>query len=157
MKALAIFVITILLFTNYCVAQVNAGTDKDRKALEQTSIAIRSAFTNGDVLTIILYHHHDVKKALGYTHIINGRDELEKDLKNTFSHVKLKWLENNVESLIFQDNTAIEMTVYTIEITATDGSKPFTSKGRAMIIYIRSSESPSGWASIRELIQPESK
>jgi len=69
----------------------------------------------------------------------------------------LKWLQNDVESLIFQDNTAIEMTVYTIEITPNDGNKPFTSKGRAMVVYIRSSQSPSGWASIRELIQPESE
>ena len=142
---------------NYCAAQVNTGTNEDKKALEQTSIAIRSAFTNGDVPTILLYHHPDIRKALGYTHIINGRDELEKDLKNTFSLVKLKWLKNDVESLIFQDNTAIEMTVYTIEITPNDGNKPFTSTGRAMIIYIRSNQSPSGWVSLRELIQPESK
>jgi ketosteroid isomerase-like protein len=154
MKSLASFIIISLLLLSCSTTKNSVGTDNDRQALEQTSIGIRTAFANGDVPTILSYHDTNIRKALGYTHIINGKGELEKDLKNTFSNVKLKWLKNDVESLIFQGNTAIEITVFNIEITPNDGGKPFISKGRAMIVYVRNSQSPYGWASIREVIQP---
>jgi ketosteroid isomerase-like protein len=157
MNSLTGFVVISFLFFGCSTSKNLIGTDNDRKALEQTSVGIRTAFANGDIPTILSYHHNSVRKALGYKHIINGKDELEKDLKNTFSNVKLKWLKNDVESLIFQDNTAIEMTAFTIEITPKDGNKPFTSSGRAMIIYVRDDKSPFGWASIRELIQPQTE
>jgi ketosteroid isomerase-like protein len=157
MKTVTGFIIAAVLFAR-CTSTPNlAGSEQDRKALEQTSIGIRSAFSRGDVPTILSYHHPEIKKALGYKHIINGREELKKDLEQTFSHVKLTWLENKTESLIFNNNTAIEMTAYTIEVRPKNGDKPFTSKGRAMVVYIRSKESPTGWSSIRELIQPESE
>ena len=153
MKSLSIFIISSFLFFSCSTTKNYVGTDKDRQALEQTSIGIRAAFAKGDVPTILSYHDNNISKALGYTHIINGKAELEKDLKNTLSHVRLKWLKNDVESLIFQGNTAIEVTVFNIEITPNDGGKPFISNGRAMIVYVRNSQSPSGWASIREVIQ----
>jgi ketosteroid isomerase-like protein len=157
MKSLTSVMLLSFFLFGCSVPKNSVGTDNDRQALEQTSIGIRAAFAKGDIPTILSYHHNNVRKALGYKHIINGKAELENDLKNTFSNVKLKWLKNDVESLIFQKNTAIEMTAYTIEITPNDGSKPFISKGRAMIIYVRDNKSPFGWASIRELIQPESE
>jgi ketosteroid isomerase-like protein len=154
MKSLASFIIISFLFFSCTTTKNYRGTDKDRQALEQTSIGIRTAFANGDVPTILSYHDSNIRKALGYAHIINGKDELEKDLKNTFANVKLKWLKNDVESLIFQGNTAIEITVFNIEITPNGGGKPFVSKGRAMIVYVRNNQSPHGWASLREVIQP---
>ena len=157
MRTWANFVISILLFTSCSSTKNIVGSDKDRKALEQTSIGIRSAFAKEDIPAILSYHHPKVKKALGYKHLINGREELQKDLEGTFANVKLTWLENNVESLLFHNNTAIEMTAFTIEVTPKNGNKPFISKGRAMIVYIKSKQSPSGWSSIRELVQPESE
>jgi ketosteroid isomerase-like protein len=151
-----IYAIVFFVFTIGCAVNKDfTGTEKDRKALEQTSVNILKAFSNEDIPTILTYHHPKVRKALGYKNIINGRDEMEKDLKNTFSYAKLVWLENKLESLIFQGNTAIEMTFFTIEGKPKDGSKPFIFKGRAMIVYVRSQESPTGWASIREIVQPE--
>ncbi len=154
MKNLVSFSLISFIFLSCSTTKNFIGTNNDRKALEQTSIGIRTAFANGDVPTILSYHDINIRKALGYTHIINGKGELEKDLKNTFLNVKLKWLKNDVESLIFQGNTAIEITVFNIEITPNDGDKPFISKGRAMIVYVRNSQAPQGWASIREVIQP---
>jgi hypothetical protein len=59
-----------------------------------------------------------------------------------------------VESAIFQGDTAIEQVVWTIEGAPRKGGKPFSFKGRSLVVYVRSNESPTGWASIRELIQP---
>jgi hypothetical protein len=157
MKGLTSFIIISFLFLGCSTTKNYVGSDKDRQALEQTSIGIRTAFASGDVQTILSYHDTNIRKALGYTHIIIGKDELEKDLNNTFKNVKLKWLKNDVESLSFQGSTAIEITVFNIEITPNNGDKPFISKGRAMIVYVRNSQSPYGWASIREVIQPSTE
>jgi len=84
MKIFIGLIFTSLVLTSCSTKENPAGTEEDRKALEETSIGIRSAFSKGDIPAILSYHHPNVLKALGYTHIINGRDELEKDLKNTF-------------------------------------------------------------------------
>jgi hypothetical protein len=57
------------------------------------------------------------------------------------------------ESLI-QGNTAVEQTVFTIQGTPKKGGAPFLFKGRAQVVYVRYKMSPTGWASIREIIQP---
>jgi ketosteroid isomerase-like protein len=154
MKRLLIFIIIAFIFLGCSTTKNSVETDSDRKALEQTSIAIRSAFASGDIPSIILYHHPDVIKALGYNKYLKGRDAVEAELKSTFKNFNLNFKENQVENLLIQGNTAIEQTLFTIEGTPKDGSKPFVFKGRAMIVYTRYKLSPTGWASIRELIQP---
>jgi ketosteroid isomerase-like protein len=153
-----LFFIVLTLLASACSISKNyTGTESDRKALEQTSIGIRTAFAQGNVPAILSYHHPEVIKALGYTKYINGYKELEADLKNTLNQFNLVWKENNTESLIFHGETAVEMTAFTIEGTPKGGGNAFIVKGRAMIVYVRYKNSPTGWASIRELIQPDTE
>lgn len=154
MKNLSNFIIiSILLFS--CSASKNSvGTDNDRKDLEQTSIGIRAAFAIGDIPAIISYHHPDVVKALSYEKFLNGRDAVAADLKGTLQYFTLNFKENKVESLLIKGNVATEIALFTIEGTPKDGGKPFVFKGRAMVVYVRYKPSPTGWASIREVIQP---
>lgn len=154
MKKFTNFVLVTFLFWACAPNKNAANIDTDRKALAQTSINIRAAFAKGDVQAIVSYHHPDVVKALGYKNFLNGRNAVEADLKNTLQNFTLHFTENKLESLLIDGNTATEMTLFAIEGTPKDGSKPFTFKGRAMIVYVRYKESPTGWASIRELIQP---
>jgi ketosteroid isomerase-like protein len=154
MKSLTSFIIISFLFFSCSTNKNPAGSDNDRKALEQTSIGIRAAFANGDIPTIISYHHPDVVKALGYKNFLNGRNAIEADLKGTMQKFTLNFKENKVESLLIEGNTAIEITLFTIEGTPKDGGKSFVFKGRAMVVYVRYKPSPTGWASIREVIQP---
>jgi len=126
----------------------------DRAALEKTSIAIRAAFSAGDVATAMRYHHPEVRKALAYNKVLIGRDAVAADLESTFQQFHLDFIENHVESLLLEGDTAIEQTRFTIRGTPLRGGDPFLFKGRSMIVYVRSKESPTGWASIREIIQP---
>jgi ketosteroid isomerase-like protein len=130
------------------------GLKDDRAALEKTSEAIRGAFARGDVPTILAYHHPDVIKALSYDKYINGRDALQADLVGTLQRFNLEWKENRVESILIQRDTAVEQTLFTIKGTPKGGGEPFLFKGRAQVVYVRYKNSPTGWASIRELIQP---
>ncbi len=154
MLAVVALISTRCLAGDASTASNSIGSDKDRNALQQTSVAIRVAFARGDVATILEYHHPDVVKALAYNKFLNGREALRADLTETLSHVSLEWQENQVESILIQGDTAVEMTAFTIKGTPKDGGQPFIFKGRAMVVYVRYPKSPTGWASIREVVQP---
>jgi ketosteroid isomerase-like protein len=69
---------------------------------------------------------------------------------------RLEFKESRVESVFFQGNTAVEESAFTIQGTPKSGGTPFEFKGRSMVVYVRYKKSPTGWASIREIIQPAS-
>lgn len=131
-----------------------AESGDDRQALAETGVAIRAAFAAGDVDTAMRYHHPDVEKALSFHKTLIGRQAVAADLRSTLSQSHLEFVENHVESLLIEDKTAVEQTLFTIKGTPTKGGEPFLFKGRAMVVYVRYKESPTGWASIREMIQP---
>jgi len=141
--------VAVVVFTVSALA-----ADTDRAALERTGAAIRAAFAAGDVATVMKYHHPDVTKALSYNRVVVGHDAVATDLGNTLRQYHLEFVENRVESLLIEDDTAVEQTLFTIRGTPISGGQPFVFKGRTMVVSVRYKESPTGWASIRELIQP---
>jgi ketosteroid isomerase-like protein len=148
----------VIVLTTLCFGCTSLRHDasRDGETLAATSDAIRSAFSRGDIPAILSYHHPDVVKALSYSKVIVGREALRADLTDTLQQVTLQWTENKVESLLINGDTAVEQTTFTIRGTPKNGGKEFIFKGRAQIIYVRYKDSPTGWASIRELVQPAS-
>ncbi len=130
------------------------GLEADRNSLEKTSEAIRAAFARGDIAAIMAYHHPDVVKSLSYGNYLIGRDAVQGDIAATLQRFNLEWKENHVRSILIQGDTAVELTDFTIQGTSKNRGDPFLFKGRAMVVYVRYKNSPSGWASIREIIQP---
>ena len=100
------------------------------------------------------YHHPDVKKALSPGKYLEGRDAVRADLAGTFQQFRLEFTEHRVENLYFEGNTAVEQSIFTIRGTPLGDAPPFVFKGRALVVYVRYKQSPTGWASIRELVQP---
>jgi ketosteroid isomerase-like protein len=160
MRPLRLFILLIscvafTLVTSGCFAQGQyAGTSADRDSLAKTGAAIRAAFESGDIDAILAYHHPDVIKALGYNHYLVGRDALKADLQQSLQLNHLEFKESRVESVFFQGDTAVEESVFTIQGTPKNGGQPFQFKGRSLVVYVRYKHSPTGWASIREIIQP---
>ena len=146
--AIAIFVMGTFAINSH------ARTDTDRESLEQTSAAIRAAFARGDVPAIMSYHHPEVAKSLNYGHFLDDRDAVQADITALLKRYTVEWKENSVRSLFIQGDTAVELTDFTIQGTPKSHGEPFTYRGRAMVVYVRFKDSPSGWASIREIIQP---
>ena len=133
----------------------NSGTNADRAALTRTGDAIRAGFAASDVETILKYHHPNVEKWLSPSSHTVGREALRAELEETFKTAQLMFGENHVESAIFMGDTAVEVSTFTIRVTPKDGGAASMAKGRAMVVYVRSKQSPTGWVSMRELIQPE--
>jgi len=130
------------------------GSPEEREALKQTGDAIRSAFARGDVPGILAYHHPDVIKALSYQKYLSGIEALRLDLLASLQSAKLEFINNQVENTFFQGETAVEESLFAIQITPRTGGTPSIFKGRSMVLYVRYSSSPTGWASIREVVQP---
>ena len=143
-----------LLLTAYCVVLTRAESNPDRESLQKTSEAIRTAFAQSDVDRIMVYHHPDVIKALSFHKYLVGRDAVAEDLRQTLQKFQLEFEENRVESLLIQGDTAIEQTVFAIKSTLKSGGEPYLFRGRTQVVYVRYKKSPTGWASIREIIQP---
>lgn len=127
----------------------------ERTALEKTSIDIRDAFARGDVDAVLAYHHPNVVKALSPSKYLAGREAVAADLRGTLRVFRLEFVENHTESLLIHGDTAVEISTFAIRLTPRSGGAALLFKGRAMIVYVRYGASPTGWASIREIIQPE--
>ena len=157
MKTLRSWSIVVLVSLLCCTGAFSATLtqeDKDRAALERTSKAIRDAFARGDLATMMAYHHPDVVKALSFHSYQNGRDAVEAGLRSGFQQYRMEFVEHRLEYLMIRGDTAVEESLFTIRSTPKAGGAPVIFKGRAMVVYVRYKESPSGWASIREMIQP---
>lgn len=132
---------------------VSGGSSADRQSLERTTQAIRDAFARGDVAAIVALHRPDVVKYFGGANVVNGRQELQRGLVKTFRNVKMEFVEHRLESMIFLGDTAVETSIFTIKTTPKTGGSPTVARGRAMVVYVKSKESPTGWQSIREMAQ----
>jgi ketosteroid isomerase-like protein len=100
------------------------------------------------------YHHPDVIKSLAYHTYQNGADAVAAGLRGTFQQFHVEFLEDKNEYLLIRGDTAIKESLFTIRSIPKSGGAPQIFKGRAMIVYVRYPQSPTGWASIPEMIQP---
>lgn len=141
-------------FTRIRSDQHNPQNEKIRQEILNNGEVIRKAFSEGDIEKIRSLHHPDVIKALGYNDLKTGRDEVIDGLKGTLENYNLEFVENDVESILIQGNIAIEQTRFSIKGTPKKGGESFVFNGRTMVTYIRYDSSPTGWATIREIIQP---
>lgn len=147
--------IACVLIAASCFAQSPyAGTPADQASLARTGKVIRDAFERADIDTIMACHHPEVIKALGSNKYLVGREAVKADLLQSFAANHIEFKENHVENLFFQGDTAVEESSFTIQGTPKNGAAPFVFKGRSMVVYVRYKGSPTGWASIREIIQP---
>lgn len=130
----------------------------DEAAIQQEILdhgaVIRAAFAAGDVAKITALHHPEVEKALGYNDRKNGRVEVVDGIAETLRHYTLTFVENDVESIFIQGDLAIEQSSFSIRGTPKGDLPAFVFSGRTMVTYIRYADSPTGWATIREMIQP---
>jgi ketosteroid isomerase-like protein len=143
------------LLASLCLATPShADLASDRAAVEATGAAIRTAFAIGNVAEIMRYHHPDVRKARSFTNVEVGGDAVAAGLQDSLRQFHVEFVENTVESLLIEGDTAIEQTVFAIKATPLKGGQPSIFRGRTMVVYVRYKNSPTGWVSIRELIQP---
>lgn len=150
-KELVSFLI-ILISINLFSQQI----DEEKEIINHGKI-IRKAFTEEDIKILEQTHHPDVIKAIAYNNLQKGRNEVLKGLKETLKNYKLEFIKNEIESIFIKNSVAVEQTVFIIKGLSKNSTDTFTFSGRTMVTYIKSSNSPTGWVTIREIIQPKIK
>jgi ketosteroid isomerase-like protein len=151
MKAILFLFIGVLVA---CGSQSqSSGTAADRAGLLRTTTTIRDAFGRGDIEAILALHHPEVIKYFGGNTVIKGREGLRRQLSGWLGNNKVEFLENSVESTVFNGSTAIETSLYTIESVPKNGDPAVFARGRAMVVFVKYPASPTGWVSLREVTQ----
>ena len=152
-----IFALLAISFLASCSQKIAMKSEQNFKTIEKEILyhgdVIRKAFSEGDIETIKSVHHPDVIKALGYNDIKTGREEVISGLVGTLENYNLEFVKNEVESILVNGDIAIEQTKFSIKGTPKKGGESFIFSGRTMVTYIRYDKSPTGWATIREIIQ----
>ena len=126
----------------------------DEAALERTRQAMGEAFRRGDVAGVMSYHHPDVRKALAYDRPLVGADEVASDLRASFAHAKIDFIEDRVEDLAFHGDVAVQIARFAVRVTPRSGDEPQVYHGRSQVVWVRYTGSPTGWAAWREMVQP---
>jgi len=124
-----------------------------RQSLDKATAAIRNAFENGDAVLVAQLHSPNVIKYFGGNNVIFGREAVEKGAKEWFQNSKVEFIENTVENTDFVGKIAIQTVIFSIKTTPKNGGKSSVGRGRSMVIYIQDKSSPTGWLTLREIVQ----
>lgn len=145
------------LLMSFVSIQIHAQSPTDSIALRQSFdkniAALEAAFAKGDAALVASLHHPQVIKYFGGTNVVIGRAALEKGLIEWFKNTKVEFVENTVESTVFNGETAIQTSIFAIKSTPKNGGEPTIGRGRSMVIYVRDKSSPTGWLTLREMTQ----
>jgi len=148
-----IICISFLFLSGTCKSQTSAGSAEDQRTLGETREAIWKGFAKGDVTAVLALHHPDVVKYFGGKNIVKGHEGLKKQLTDLFNYANVEFIQNDIESTIFNGNTVVETSIYDIRLVPKNGDSTSVIHGRSMVAYIRYKDSPTGWASLREMTQ----
>lgn len=148
------FLLIVCFIISSCHKQQQEDEVSIRQQIIDNGLTIRNAFSDGDLEKLESLHHPDVIKALGYDNVKNGRKEVLEGLEETMKDYSLEFVKNELENMFIQDDLVIAQGIFAIRGTPKAQGDPFVFEGRTLVTYIRYSDSPSGWATIREIIQP---
>ncbi|MEO9868953.1 hypothetical protein [Ekhidna sp.] len=127
---------------------------ESKKQLEETSKAIRTAFKNGNVDSIMLYHHPDVMKVFSFDEEPGDFAMVKKGLEDLLVNNEVHFEESEIESRLINDNTSILQTKFKLFGKVKSTGEEWSYEGRTMVVSVKYDKSPTGWATIREIVQP---
>ena len=154
-KISLLWVVYMLFPGHHCSSQHLNSREKVVQQIAATGLAVREAFKTGDLETIKLYHHPDVVKALSYTNLQIGREAVLAGLKGTMANFDLEFLdEKKEETFIHRGDIVIKQMLFALRLIPKNGDDPFVFRGRTLLVLQRYDESPTGWVTLHEIIQP---
>jgi ketosteroid isomerase-like protein len=159
MKMISILFMGVFAFTK-AWSQDITDTVVLRQSLDKATAAIRAAFEKGDAALVGQLHSPDVIKYFGGNNVIIGRDAVEKGAREWFQNSNVEFVGNIVESTSFVGKVAIQTSIFSIKTTPKAGGVSTIGRGRSMVIYVQDKSSPTGWLTLREIVQeapPETK
>jgi ketosteroid isomerase-like protein len=124
-----VWLICVVLLTTDVHAQISNGTDEEMRSLGKHITALLEAFAKGDAATVARLHHSGIVKYFEGNNVVTGRDALQKGAESWFKSATVEFVENTVESTVFNGETAIQTSIFSIKNTPKNGGKPDISRG----------------------------
>jgi len=150
-----LMIVICLLGISACSDRSGSGSPEDRETFDKTKALILEGFAKGDVKAVLALHHPDIVKYFGGKNIVVGTEGLKKQLTALFSYAKTEFIENNIESTVFNGDAVVETSIFAIRLIPKNSDSTRIIRGRSMVVYVRYKDSPTGWASLREMTQPD--
>lgn len=150
-----LLIVICILGMAACSDRNGSGSPEDQETFNKTKAMILDGFSKGDVKAVLAMHHPDIVKYFGGKNIVKGMEGLKKQLTDMFSYAKTEFIENNIESTIFNGDAVVETSIFAIRSTPKNGDSVRVFHGRSMVVYVRYKDSPTGWASLREMTQTD--
>jgi len=150
--------ITLLIFVFALGTPLANASDTDLAAVQETNRLVRAAFVAGDIEEIVRFHHPEVRKVFSWTNYQKGHDDMRTALAALFAHHTISFQNEglpqpNIELL---GDTAVMLVDFVlVGAPKTPEVAVFEYSGRAMLVYVRSAESPTGWVIFREMAVPK--
>jgi hypothetical protein len=83
-----------------------------------------------------------------------GRDAVVNGIAGSLQSAHIEFIESKIESSLVMGDAAVGIFHFTVRATPVAGGPASSFTGRSMLVYARSKQSPAGWVTIRELVQP---
>jgi len=149
---MALTVLGLSSSLNPCKADVMTQTDQ--AAIEETRQRVFTAYNAGDLETMMAYFHPDVVQIPRYDLILEGKEAVRANYAGALSQFVIH-ISDTLENLYIDGDIAGTHGRYTVTLTPKGGGSEVSRSGRYMVIMKRWKESPTGWSTFRELVQPE--
>ncbi|MEM7568480.1 MAG: DUF4440 domain-containing protein [Pseudomonadota bacterium] len=125
----------------------------DVAAIEETRRRVFSAYKAGDLATMMAYFHPDVIQIPAFDKVLDGKAAVEANYAAALAHFQIT-MTDALENLSISADMASTHGTYDIVLTPKAGGAAMQRSGRYMVIMKRWAESPTGWSTFRELVQP---
>jgi len=153
-KLLHILVLCLCSIVAGCTAYGSDMTTDDKAAIEETRRIVFAAYKAGDLDTMMAHFHPDVIQIPSYDKVLTGKADVRANYAAALSLFTIE-LNDSLEDLYIDGDIAGTHGLYTVTLTPKDGGPVMRRSGRYMVIMKRWPESPTGWSTYRELVQPE--
>src|SRR3954466_2680802 len=130
MNLAKILVVTCFLGMSACSDRDGAGSPEDQESFDKTKALIQEGFSKGDVKAVLALHHPEIVKYFGGKNVVTGIEGLRKQLTDLFSYAKTEFIENNIESTVYNGDAVIETSIFAIRSTPKNGDSTRVFRGR---------------------------
>lgn len=138
-------------------AILHGAAKDDVAAIKHMGQIVQQAFRDQDIDTILKYHHPEVRKVFSWENYQIGHKGMRGALEDLFENYQVEFRNEglgppNLE--VLGDSAVMIRDFVLVAVPKHDKVEAFEYKGRTMIVFVRSSESPTGWVTFREMAIP---
>lgn len=128
-------------------------TQLDITAIEETRDTVFAAYRAGQLDVMMQHFHPAVIQIPAYDKVLIGKEAVRANYAAALSLFKID-ITDDLENMDVAGDMATTHGLYKVSLIPKAGGQGLERTGRYMVIMRRWAESPTGWSTFRELVQP---